>query len=55
MYFIDLVGIGLDDEDLPIPAGTFGRNASPNLAVETSFTMLAPDAYTPLRDCREQE
>ncbi|XP_066355008.1 aspartyl protease AED1-like [Miscanthus floridulus] len=50
MYFIDLVGISLDDEDLPIRAGTFGRNASTNLAVETTFTMLAPDAYTPLHD-----
>ena len=50
MYFIDLIGISLDDEDLPILAGTFGGNASANLAMETTFTMLAPDVYTPLRD-----
>ncbi|XP_021321826.1 aspartyl protease AED1 [Sorghum bicolor] len=49
MYFIDLVGISLGDEDLSIPAGTFG-NRSTNLDVGTTFTILAPDAYTALRE-----
>ncbi|CAD6266705.1 unnamed protein product [Miscanthus lutarioriparius] len=50
MYFIDVVGMSLGGEDLPIPPGTFGSNASTNLNVGTTFTMLAQDVYTPLRD-----
>lgn len=54
MYFIDLVGMSLGGDDLPIPTGTFG-NASTLLNVGTTFTMLAPDAYTPLRDAFQEE
>ena len=54
MYFIDLVGMSLGGEDLPIPARTFG-NASTNLDVGTTFTMLAPEAYTTLRDAFRKE
>jgi len=50
MYFIDVVGMSLGGEELPIPPGTFGSNASTNLDVGTTFTMLAQDVYTPLRD-----
>jgi hypothetical protein len=54
MYFIDLVGMSLGGEDLPIPAGTF-CNASTNLDVGTTFTMLAPDVYTLLHDAFQKE
>ncbi|OQU79709.1 hypothetical protein SORBI_3008G184800 [Sorghum bicolor] len=54
MYFIDLVGMSLGGEDLPIPSGTFG-NASTNLDVGATFTMLAPEAYTTLRDAFRKE
>jgi hypothetical protein len=51
MYFIDVVGMSLGvDEDMPIPAGTFGNNST-ILDVGTTFTMLTPAAYMPLRDC----
>jgi hypothetical protein len=51
MYFIDVIGMSLGGEDLPIPVGTFScSNRSTNLDVGTTFTMLALDAYTPLRD-----
>jgi len=49
MYFIDLVGMSLGVEDIPIPAGTFGNNST-ILDVGTTFTMLTPDAYMLLRD-----
>jgi hypothetical protein len=55
MYFIDVVGMRLGGEDLPIPAGTFGGNASTTLDMGTTFTMLAPDAYAPLRDAFQKE
>jgi len=54
MYFIDVVGMSLGDVDLPIPSGTFGNNASTIVEAGTTFTMLAPDAYTPLRDAFRQ-
>jgi len=49
MYYIDLVGMSLGVEDIPIPAGTFGNNST-ILDVGTTFTMLTPDAYMLLRD-----
>lgn len=54
MYFIDVVGMSLGDVDLPIPSGTFGNNGSTIVEAGTTFTMLAPDAYTPLRDAFRQ-
>jgi hypothetical protein len=42
------------DEDLPIPAGTFGNNGT-NLDVGTTFTQLTPDAYTLLRDSFQKQ
>jgi hypothetical protein len=49
VYFIELVGMSLGGEDLPIPADAFG-NSGTNLDVGTDFTLLLPAAYTPLRD-----
>ena len=54
LYFIDLVGMSLGDEDLPIPVGTFGSNGT-NLDVGTTFTMLAPDAYTALSNSFQKQ
>lgn len=49
MYFIDVVGMSLGGVDLPIPAGTFDGNGT-NLDLSTTFTLLKPEAYAPLRD-----
>ena len=54
MYFIDLVGMSLGDEDLPIPVGTFGKNGA-NVDVGTTFTMLATDAYTALSNSFQKQ
>ncbi|CAD6269399.1 unnamed protein product [Miscanthus lutarioriparius] len=40
--------------DLPIPVGTFGNNGT-NLDVGTTFTMLAPDAYTALSNSFQKQ
>jgi hypothetical protein len=55
MYFIELVGMSLGGEDLPIAADAFG-NSGTNLDVGTAFTLLLlPGAYTPLRDAFRKE
>ena len=54
LYFIDLVGMSLGDEDLPIPVGTFGKNGA-NVDVGTTFTMLATDAYTALSNSFQKQ
>ena len=55
MYFIDVVGMSLGGEELPIPPGTFGSNANTNLDVGTTFTMLATDAYTALSNSFQKQ
>lgn len=49
MYFIDVVGMSLGDEDLP---ATFGGANGTILDVGYSFTVLAPDAYAEVRRFR---
>ncbi|OQU79708.1 aspartyl protease AED1 [Sorghum bicolor] len=50
MYFIDLVGMSLGVDDIPIPpAGSFGNNGV-NLDLGTTFTKLTPEVYMTLRD-----
>ncbi|KAF2926441.1 hypothetical protein DAI22_06g128100 [Oryza sativa Japonica Group] len=48
-YFVDLVGISVGGEDLPVPPAVFAAHGT-LLEAATEFTFLAPAAYAALRD-----
>ncbi|XP_052159426.1 aspartyl protease AED1-like [Oryza glaberrima] len=48
-YFVNLVGISVGGEDLPVPPAVFAAHGT-LLEAATEFTFLAPAAYAALRD-----